>query len=286
MIDESKTLANETSQGSSRVQNSVNLQLNTTFNPSRYTDKDTYKAEEKAWQENLFHVQQAYFHQNRRAIIIFEGWDASGKGGAIRRVTEKLDPRGIHVIPISKPEKVEQAKHFLYRFWRHVPAPGHITLFDRSHYGRVLVERVDSFATREEWQRGYEEINEFERTLHNSGVRIIKLFMHISSQEQRKRFEERLHNPYKRWKLTAEDLHNRNQRHHYIDAINDMFARTNTDYAQWKIIQGEHKWQARVDVLRCIVEGLSDGVDIVPPKLDEDLIKMASKQLDVSPDIE
>ena len=110
--------------------------------------------------------------------------------------------------------------------------------------------------------------------------------MHISSQEQRKRFEERLHNPYKRWKLTAEDLHNRNQRHHYIDAINDMFAKTNTDYAPWKIIQGEHKWQARVDVLRCIVEGLSDGVDIEPPKLDEDLIKMASKQLDVSPDIE
>lgn len=236
------------------------------FPASRFTDKETYKAEEKDLQEQLFHVQQAYFHQNRRALIIFEGWDASGKGGAIRRVTEKLDPRGVRV-------------------WHHVPAPGNMTIFDRSHYGRVLVERVDQLASDAQWQRGYREINEFEETLHNSGVRIVKLFMHISAAEQRKRFEERLRNPYKRWKLTAEDLHNSKQRHHYISAINDMFAKTNTPFAPWKIIDGEHKWQARVEVLRAIVEVLSADVDIVPPPLDEDLIAMATEELNITDEL-
>ncbi|WP_420932983.1 polyphosphate kinase 2 family protein [Alteromonas sp. A081] len=258
------------------------LTLQQEFPPSRFTDKETYKAEEKALQEQLFHIQQAYFHQNRRALIVFEGWDASGKGGAIRRVTEKLDPRGVKVLPVSKPDEVEQAKHFLYRFWRHVPAPGNMTIFDRSHYGRVLVERVDRLASDTQWQRGYREINEFEETLHNSGVRIVKLFMHISAAEQRKRFEERLRNPYKRWKLTAEDLHNSRQRHHYISAINDMFAKTNTSFAPWKIIDGEHKWQARVEVLRVIVEALIADMNIVPPPLDEDLIGMAIKELNIS----
>lgn len=258
------------------------LTLQQEFPPSRFTDKETYKAEEKALQEQLFHIQQAYFHQNRRALIVFEGWDASGKGGAIRRVTEKLDPRGVKVLPVSKPDEVEQAKHFLYRFWRHVPAPGNMTIFDRSHYGRVLVERVDRLASDTQWKRGYREINEFEETLHNSGVRIVKLFMHISAAEQRKRFEERLRNPYKRWKLTAEDLHNSRQRHHYISAINDMFAKTNTSFAPWKIIDGEHKWQARVEVLRVIVEALIADMNIVPPPLDEDLIGMAIKELNIS----
>ncbi|MEQ3638853.1 MAG: polyphosphate kinase [Alteromonas sp.] len=255
------------------------------FPASRFTDKETYKAEEKALQEQLFHVQQAYFHQNRRALIIFEGWDASGKGGAIRRVTEKLDPRGVRVLPVAKPDEIDQAKHFLYRFWHHVPAPGNMTIFDRSHYGRVLVERVDQLASDAQWRRGYREINEFEETLHNSGVRIVKLFMHISAAEQRKRFEERLRNPYKRWKLTAEDLHNSKQRHHYISAINDMFAKTNTPFAPWKIIDGEHKWQARVEVLRAIVEVLSADVDIVPPPLNEDLIAMATQQLNITDEL-
>ena len=258
------------------------LTLQHEFPASRYTDKETYKAEEKALQEQLFHIQQAYFHQNRRALIVFEGWDASGKGGAIRRVTEKLDPRGVQVFPVSKPDKIEQDTHFLYRFWRHVPAPGYMTIFDRSHYGRVLVERVDRLATDEQWKRGYREINEFEETLHNSGVRIVKLFMHISAAEQRKRFEERLRNPYKRWKLTSEDLHNRRQRKHYSIAINDMFAHTNTQYAPWQIIEGEHKWQARVDVLRAIVERLSLEVNIVPPPIDEVLLETATKELNIT----
>ncbi|MEC9480724.1 MAG: polyphosphate kinase, partial [Pseudomonadota bacterium] len=198
------------------------------FGQSRFTSKEEYKDALVKQQEKLFHVQQSYFHQKKRALIVFEGWDASGKGGAIRRITEKLDPRGVSVFPVAKPAKEDQDKHFLYRFWQHIPSPGTLKIFDRSHYGRVLVERVDKLVDEEVWQRGYEEINAFEKTLSDSGVRIIKLFMHISSSEQRERFEERLHNPFKRWKLTEEDLHNRKMRNAYVEATNDMFKHTHT----------------------------------------------------------
>lgn len=264
-----------------REEQSTPLVLPESFGESRFKDKDDYKNALGKCQEQLFHVQQAYFHQKRRALIVFEGWDASGKGGAIRRITEKLDPRGVSVFPVAKPAKEEQDKHFLYRFWQHVPAPGSLKIFDRSHYGRVLVERVDELASQEAWQRSYTEINEFERTLSDNGVRIIKLFMHISSDEQRQRFKERLHNPFKRWKLTEEDLHNRQQRSAYIDAVNDMFSKTDTEYAPWRIINGEYKWQARVDVLETVIAALSEGVDITPPPLDEKLIELASAQLDL-----
>lgn len=260
---------------------STTLVLPESFGESRFKDKDAYKNALITCQEQLFHVQQAYFHQKRRALIIFEGWDASGKGGAIRRITEKLDPRGVSVFPVAKPTKEEQDKHFLFRFWQHVPAPGSLKIFDRSHYGRVLVERVDKLTPLAVWQRSYTEINEFERTLSDNGVRIIKLFIHISADEQRQRFKERLHNPFKRWKLTEEDLHNRQQRAEYIAAANDMFCKTNTEYAPWHIINGEYKWQARIDVLETVIAALSEGVDIKPPPLDEKLIKLASAQLDL-----
>ncbi|MCZ8528856.1 polyphosphate kinase 2 family protein [Alteromonas sp. PRIM-21] len=252
------------------------------FGRSRFNEKEEYKNQLSACQESLFHVQQSYYHQKRRALIVFEGWDASGKGGAIRRITEKLDPRSVNVFPVSAPTQEEREKHFLYRFWKQIPSPGKLTIFDRSHYGRVLVERVDGLTPATDWQRSYQEINEFEKTLSDNGVRIIKLFMHISADEQRERFEERLHNPFKRWKLTEEDLHNRRMREHYVEAINDMFEKTHTDYAPWHIINGEYKWQARVDVLETLVQALSEGVDITPPPLDEKLIAMASKQLDVN----
>tara|TARA_B100000287_G_scaffold24588_1_gene23858 strand:+ start:1171 stop:2004 length:834 start_codon:yes stop_codon:yes gene_type:complete len=251
------------------------------FGQSRFTSKEEYKDALVKQQEKLFHVQQSYFHQKKRALIVFEGWDASGKGGAIRRITEKLDPRGVSVFPVAKPAKEDQDKHFLYRFWQQIPSPGTLKIFDRSHYGRVLVERVDKLVDEEVWQRGYEEINAFEKTLSDSGVRIIKLFMHISSSEQRERFEERLHNPFKRWKLTEEDLHNRKMRKAYIKATNDMFKHTHTRYAPWHVINGEFKWQARVNVLDAVIAKLSEGVDISPPPLDERLIALASKQLDV-----
>lgn len=255
------------------------------FGQSRFDSKEEYKDALGKQQEKLFHVQQSYFHQKKRALVVFEGWDASGKGGAIRRITEKLDPRGVSVFPVAKPAKEDQDKHFLYRFWQHIPSPGTLKIFDRSHYGRVLVERVDQLIDEKTYKRGYEEINAFEKTLSDSGVRIIKLFMHISPKEQRERFEERLHNPFKRWKLTEEDLHNRKMRKEYVRAVNEMFERTHTSYAPWRIINGEYKWQARVDVLDTIVARLSEGVDISPPPLDENLIAQASKQLDVDEDL-
>ena len=255
------------------------------FGQSRFDSKEEYKDALGKQQEKLFHVQQSYFHQKKRALVVFEGWDASGKGGAIRRITEKLDPRGVSVFPVAKPAKEDQDKHFLYRFWQHIPSPGTLKIFDRSHYGRVLVERVDQLIDEKTYKRGYDEINAFEKTLSDSGVRIIKLFMHISPKEQRERFEERLHNPFKRWKLTEEDLHNRKLRKEYVKAVNEMFERTHTSYAPWRIINGEYKWQARVDVLDTIVARLSEGVDISPPPLDENLIAQASKQLDVDEDL-
>lgn len=255
------------------------------FGQSRFDSKEEYKDALGKQQEKLFHVQQSYFHQKKRALVVFEGWDASGKGGAIRRITEKLDPRGVSVFPVAKPAKEDQDKHFLYRFWQHIPSPGTLKIFDRSHYGRVLVERVDQLIDEKTYKRGYDEINAFEKTLSDSGVRIIKLFMHISPREQRERFEERLHNPFKRWKLTEEDLHNRKLRKEYVKAVNEMFERTHTSYAPWRIINGEYKWQARVDVLDTIVARLSEGVDISPPPLDENLIAQASKQLDVDEDL-
>ena len=255
------------------------------FGQSRFDSKEEYKDALGKQQEKLFHVQQSYFHQKKRALVVFEGWDASGKGGAIRRITEKLDPRGVSVFPVAKPAKEDQDKHFLYRFWQHIPSPGTLKIFDRSHYGRVLVERVDQLIDEKTYKRGYDEINAFEKTLSDSGVRIIKLFMHISPKEQRERFEERLHNPFKRWKLTEEDLHNRKLRKEYVKAVNEMFERTHTSYAPWRIINGEYKWQARVDVLDTIVARLSEGVDISPPQLDENLIAQASKQLDVDEDL-
>lgn len=261
---------------------STSLTLYEQFPDSRFVDKESYKSALLACQEQLFHVQQSYFHQKKRALIIFEGWDASGKGGAIRRATEKLDPRGVSVLAVGKPRQEDQEKHFLYRFWQHIPALGTLAIFDRSHYGRVLVERVDNLIAKTQWQRAYQEINDFERTLHDNGIRIVKLFMHISAKEQRERFEERLHNPFKRWKLTEEDLHNRRLRAQYVEAINEMFQMTNTHYAPWTIINGEYKWQARVDVLNTIIAQLSQGVDITPPQLDEKLIALASRQLDIN----
>lgn len=235
------------------------------------SDKKTYKRQLKHWQTKLLHVQQAYYHQGKRAIIVMEGWDAAGKGGAIRRLTERLDPRGFQVYPIAAPSSEEQGKHYLYRFMTKLPAPGTLAIFDRSYYGRVLVERIEGFASSEQWQRAYQEINEFERLLTDDDVRIVKLFMNISSDEQLKRFEGRLQDPYKRWKLTSEDIRNREKRAEYVTAINDMFAHTHTKAAPWHVVPAQYKWYARVAVLKTVVKQLRKGVDIKPPEIDPSL---------------
>lgn len=243
--------------------------------------KDEYEDTLKKLQRELLRIQQAYFHQQHRALIVFEGWDAAGKGGAIRRLTEQLDPRGIKVYPYGAPSAEEQGRHYLYRFFQNLPIPGSISVFDRSYYGRVLVERVEGFASDAQWQRAYHEINEFERLLIDDDVRVVKLFMHIDADEQLKRFEQRLNDPVKRWKFTAEDIRNREKWSDYENAIDDMFAKTSTEAAPWYVVPANRKWYARITALRIIVEALSSGVDLTPPPLHEDLILAAEKQLGI-----
>lgn len=255
--------------------------IDTTDKNYELKNKEQYQKKLKKAQELMLQVQQAYFHQGKRAIIVFQGWDAAGKGGAIRRITEKLDPRGYRVHPIASPTKDEQGRHYLYRFQARLPKPGSIAIFDRSWYERVLVERIEEFASPHEWQRAYQEINEFERMLTDDGVRIIKIFMHISKDEQLKRFEERLNNPMKQWKLTEEDIRNRAKWDEYETATDEMFQRTSTLSAPWTIIPGNKKWFARVEVLNTVIEALSKEVDLSPPPVDPTVVKAARKQLGI-----
>ncbi len=249
----------------------------------RFASRDEYEARLKDAQTAMLRTQEAYYHEKRRAILVFEGWDAAGKGGAIRRLTEKLDPRGCKVWPIAAPKPEEQGRHYLYRFWQRLPEPGTIAVFDRSWYGRVLVERVEGFAKKREWKRAYGEINEFEKMLTDDGVRIVKLFLHITGEEQLKRFIERLRNPYKRWKLGPEDLRNRARRKDYEEAIDDMFAHTSTKHAPWHAIAGNHKWQARIHVIETVVEALAADVKLKPPPLDPQVQAQAAVALGISP---
>ncbi|MCG5242986.1 polyphosphate kinase 2 family protein [Azospirillum doebereinerae] len=232
-------------------------------------------------QKELLHIQQTYWHEKRRAIIVFEGWDAGGKGGAIRRMTEPLDPRGFHVWPISAPTAEEQGKHYLYRFWTKLPAAGTFAVFDRSWYGRVLVERVEKLATKDQWKRAYDEINEFERLMTDDGVRVVKLFLHITPEEQLERFRERLSNPYKRWKLTEEDLRNRSRWDDYVKAAETMFEKTSTPHAPWHAIPANSKWFARLQVLEIVTRTLKEGVDITPPPINGNVARIAAEVLGV-----
>jgi PPK2 family polyphosphate:nucleotide phosphotransferase len=243
--------------------------------------REEYEEALKKVQERMLRIQQAYYHQRLRAVVVMEGWDAAGKGGAIRRLTEGLDPRGITVWPIAKPSADEQGRHYLYRFWQKLPSPGCISVFDRSWYGRVLVERVEGFAERDAWKRAYDEINAFERMLTDDGVRIIKLFLHITPDEQLLRFRERLTNPYKRWKITEEDIRNRLKWPEYEDAVEDMLRKTDTRSAPWKVVAANRKWFARVRVLQRITDHLADGVDISVPPLDPAVQASAAKRLGI-----
>lgn len=187
--------------------------------------------------------------QNVSSLLAFEGWDAAGKGGAIRRILQALDPRNYRVIPFAAPTAEEHAQHYLWRFWRHLPTAGNVTIFDRSWYGRVLVERVEGYARPDEWQRAYEEINEFEQELVESGIMICKFWLHITPEEQLRRFEERQTTRHKAWKLTDEDWRNREKWEVYESAVNDMIQLTNTPHAPWTIVPANDKYTARIDVL-------------------------------------
>ena len=202
--------------------------------------------------------------QKRPVIIVYEGWDAAGKGGNIKRVTEKLDPRGYVVHAIAAPAGEDKTHHYLWRFWRRLPERGQIAIFDRSWYGRVLVERVEGFCTEEEWKRAYREINHFERQLVDYGTIIFKFWIHISQEEQLRRFEERERTAYKAWKLSDEDWRNRAKWSDYEEAVSEMLLRTSTLSAPWTVVEGDCKWYARIRVLKMLVDGLSSHLNYDP----------------------
>jgi polyphosphate kinase 2 (PPK2 family) len=208
---------------------------------------------------------QLYVHK-RTLSIVYEGWDAAGKGGNIKRVTERLDPRGYEVFSIAAPQGEDAAHHYLWRFWRRLRPPDEkqILIFDRSWYGRVMVERIEGFCNEEEWKRAYREINEFERQLVDFGMILVKFWIHISPEEQLRRFQERQNIPYKQWKLTGEDWRNRDKWTAYEAAVNDMLLRTSTATAPWTVLEGDHKWFARVKSLRTLVEVLSSELNYRP----------------------
>jgi polyphosphate kinase 2 (PPK2 family) len=193
--------------------------------------------------------------------VIFEGWDASGKGGAIKRLVAQVDPRHVRVVQFAAPTHDEKRHHFLWRFWPSLPGWGGMAVFDRSWYGRVLVERVEGLATREQWLRAYDEINAFERSLADEGTVLIKFWLHISADEQLKRFRRREKDPLKAWKLTKDDWRNREKRGEYEQAVEDMLARTDHDpHARWHPIEAESKRYARVKVIETAIDEIEAGM--------------------------
>ena len=189
-------------------------------------------------------------------LVLFEGWDASGKGGAIKRLVAPLDPRHVRVCSFAAPTPDEKRHHFLWRFWPKLPGWGGMTVFDRSWYGRVLVERVQGFASREEWMRAYDEINRFESSLHAEGMVLVKIWIHLSDAEQLKRFEARQKNPLKSWKLTDEDWRNREKRDAYAEAAEEMFERTDHAQGRWTLVEGDDKRYARVKVIETVIAAM------------------------------
>ncbi|HEY4163359.1 MAG TPA: polyphosphate kinase [Dongiaceae bacterium] len=230
-------------------------------------------------QHRLERVQHTYLFTGDRTVIAFEGMDAAGKGGTIRRIAWALDPRSLKVWPIGAPNEIERGQHYLQRFWDRMPTDGQLAIFDRSWYGRVLVERVEGFAKPEAWKRAYREINEFERQLVDNGTRVIKIFFHIDKDEQKRRFEERLRNPLKRWKLSYEDFRNRDKWDAYVEAIEEMFDRTSTKHARWHAIQGDDKPAARLEAIEIIIDSMSKGVKVTEPPIDKKVLEIAKREL-------
>ena len=224
---------------------------------SKDLDEGEYKSKLKEYQLRLIKLQLKLSANNKHSLIVVaEGPDAGGKGGAIKRLVEKLDPRTIRVYSTVKPTAEEYGHHYLWRFWNKLPLRGQITVFDRSWYGRVLVERLEKFAAEAEWRRAYQEINEFERQLTDDGTVVLKAYFHITKDEQLKRFERREGDPYKSWKITDEDWRNRKKFEEYSEAAEEMFERTSTLPAPWNIIAGNFKWPARLELLRLTIEAL------------------------------
>ena len=238
-----------------------------------------YTADLEALQERLGRILVSHIVHKKRSVIVCEGWDAAGKGGAIQRITAGWDPRAFRVWPISAPTAEERARHFLWRFWRRLPGNGEVAIFDRSWYGRVLVERVEKLTAEHEWRRGYDEINEFEAQQNFDGTNVVKLFFHVTQATQDARLKARLDHPWKRWKVTGEDFRNRGRRADYLDAYREMFARTDTRWAPWIAIDGNNKKAARIAALRAVADALESAVPMTPPAADPDVEAIAREVL-------
>jgi polyphosphate kinase 2 (PPK2 family) len=246
-------------------------------------EKRAYRTALKDLQRSLTAIQQTYLFSGNKAVIVFEGWDAAGKGGTIRRMSAALDPRSFKVWPIGAPRNYYLDRHYLLRFMDRLPPKGAISVFDRSWYGRVLVERVEELTPETRWRAAYGEIGSFEQMLLEDGTRLVKLFFHITPEVQLARFEERLRDPLKRWKLTYEDFRNRERWGDYAEATDEMLARTSTDAAPWHVIPANDKRFARVTALRHIVRALSDGIKIAPVVPDREVLDAADRTLNVDP---
>jgi len=223
-------------------------------------DESDYRNKLKKYQLKLLNQQLILRESKRSLIIVVEGPDAAGKGGAIKRMVARLDPRLVRVYSIVKPAPEEYRHHYMWRFWSKLPGHGELAIFDRSWYGRVLVERVERFATDAEWQRGYQEINEFERQLTDDGAIIVKLYLHISKDEQLARFRLREGDPYKHWKITDEDWRNRKKWAMHNAAAEDMFEKTSTEAAPWTVIPGNFKWAARVKAVKTVLDAVEKAL--------------------------
>ncbi len=252
----SKSTSNTISAGTSQINLLDSININSTISREKYSQKfDRYKMQlqELSWRA---------YDARRSTVIVFEGWDAAGKGGTIRRLTDTIDARLYRLKSIMAPTDEELAHHYLWRFWRHVPRDGYMTLYDRSWYGRVLVERVENLASKNEWNRAYQEILDFEEKLTDHGTVLIKFWLHISPEEQLKRFDERKNTPWKRHKITEEDWRNRDKWDQYHHAVSDMINRTNTPNAPWKIIPANDKFYARIEVIKYVIQVLEDALKI------------------------
>jgi polyphosphate:AMP phosphotransferase len=226
------------------------------------TFKGDYNKALKKFKDGINALTLKAYEEGLSTIILFEGWDAAGKGGVIRRLTSAIDARIRQTIQIAAPTDEEKARHYLWRFWRHIPQAGHVTIYDRSWYGRVLVERVEGFASNAEWSRAYEEINHFESQLTESGYLLLKFWLHISQDEQLKRFKEREELEWKNYKITPEDWRNRDKAEDYFAATDDMLIRTSTEIAPWRIIPANDKRYARIEVMRIVCAELKRALKI------------------------
>lgn len=220
--------------------------------------KEEYKERLEVLEKKMEKLHGELYRRRIPVVLGFEGWDAGGKGGAIKRLTEKMDPRGYVVHPTASPNDIEKAHHYLWRFWADMPKAGHVTIFDRTWYGRVMVERIEGFCSKREWQRAFKEINDMEKDLTDAGAVVLKFWMQIDKDEQARRFKARQENPEKQWKITDEDWRNREKWEQYEEAVNEMLIRTSTPNAPWVVVEGNCKYYARIKVLETVVRAIEE----------------------------